>query len=568
MKLNARNEPSMTRRLSTQVLIVGAGPVGITLAMDLARRSIAVTVVEQRARGEPPSVKCNHVAARTMEIFRRLGVARTVRNAGLPADYPNDISFRTTTTGIEFARIPIPCRADRYTAKDGPDTWWPTPEPPHRINQIYLEPLLVDHAVSMPGVTLLNRTRVAGFVQTADRVVATAENLDDGETLEIACGYLVGCDGGHSEIRRQIGATLTGDAEVGRTQSTYIRAPSLIGRMQAKPAWSTQSLNLRRSANIFAIDGRQTWLIHNYLRPEETGFGAVDRDRCIRLILGVGSDFEYQVLGKEDWFGRRLLADRFRDRRVFICGDAAHIWVPFGGYGMNAGIADATNLAWMLAGVLAGWADPAILNAHEAERWPITEQVSKYAMGTAVALARQRSAVPPEIEDPGPAGDAARAVLGATLVALNTPQYCCGGLNFGSFYERSPIIAYDGETAPGYTMYDFTPSTVPGCRTPHVWLSDGRSLYDAMGDGFTLLRFDRAAEVDTIVAAARVRRVPLSVLDVASEETSGLYRHKLVLSRPDQHVAWRGDSVPSNAMGLIDRVRGAGHDAAAFSPSP
>jgi 2-polyprenyl-6-methoxyphenol hydroxylase-like FAD-dependent oxidoreductase len=550
--------PLTTRRLSTSVVVVGAGPVGITLAMDLAWRGIDVTVVEQRARGEPPSVKCNHVAARTMEIFRRLGVARAVRQAGLPADYPNDVAFRTTITGIEFARIPIPCRAERYTAKGGPDTWWPTPEPPHRINQIFLEPVLVDHAAAMPGLTLLNRTRVVQFTQSPDRVVATAEDLDSGETLEIAGSYLVGCDGGHSEIRRQIGARLTGDAQVGRTQSTYISAPSLIGRMQGKPAWSTQSLNPRRSANVFAIDGRATWLIHNYLRPDETDFDAVDRDRCIRLILGVDQTFEYTVLGKEDWFGRRMLADRFRDRRVFICGDAAHIWVPFGGYGMNAGIADATNLAWMLAGVLIGWADPAILDAYTAERWPITEQVSKYAMGTALALARQRSAVPPEIEDPGPAGDAARTALGATVVGLNTPQYCCGGLNFGSFYADSPIIAYDGEAAPGYTMYDFTASTVPGCRTPHLWLRDQRSLYDAMGSGFTLLRFDRATDVDTIVAAARARRLPLSVLDVASDEAAGPYDHKLVLSRPDQHVAWRGNTAPADAMGLVDRVRGAG----------
>jgi 2-polyprenyl-6-methoxyphenol hydroxylase-like FAD-dependent oxidoreductase len=548
----------VTRRLFTSVLIVGAGPVGITLAIDLAWRGIDVTVAESRARGEPPSVKCNHVAARTMEIFRRLGVACTVRDAGLPADYPNDVAFRTTTTGIEFARIPIPCRAERYTATGGPDTGWPTPEPPHRINQIYLEPLLVDYAAAMPGVTLLNRVRVDGFAQSADRVVATAQDLDSGEALEIACVYMVGCDGGRSEIRRRIGASLTGDAVVGRTQSTYIRAPSLIERMQAKPAWSTQSMNPRRSANVFAIDGRETWLIHNYLRPEETDFDAVDRDRCLRLILGVGPEFEYEVLGKEDWIGRRMLADRFRHRRVFICGDAAHIWVPFGGYGMNAGIADATNLSWMLAGVLMGWADPAILDAYEAERWPITEQVSKYAMGVALATARERGAVPTEIEDAGPAGDAAREALGATMVALHTPQFCCGGLNFGSFYERSPIVAYDGEAAPGYTMYDFTPSTVPGCRTPHVWLRDGRSLYDAMGGWFALLRLDPSADVDTIVAAAQARRLPLSVLDVVSDEVAGLYGHKLVLSRPDQHVAWRGDAAPADAMGLVDRVRGAG----------
>jgi 2-polyprenyl-6-methoxyphenol hydroxylase-like FAD-dependent oxidoreductase len=540
----------------TSVLIVGAGPVGITLAMDLAWRGIDVTVVERRARDEPPSVKCNHVAARTMEIFRRLGVARTVRDAGLPATYPNDVTFRTAATGIEFGRIPIPCRADRYTATGGPDTWWPTPEPPHRINQIYLEPLLVAHAAARPSVKLLNRAQVVGFTQSAGGVIATVEDVDSGARFDITCAYMVGCDGGHSEIRRLIGATLTGDAVVGRTQSTYIRAPSLLGLMQGAPAWSTQVMNPRRSANIFAIDGRETWLIHNYLRPEEADFAAVDRDRCIRLILGVGDDFTYDILGQEDWIGRRMVADRFRDRRVFICGDAAHIWVPFAGYGMNAGIADAMNLSWMLAGVLTGWADPAILDAHEAERWPITEQVSKYAMGTALALARQRGAVPAEIEDDGPAGAVAREALGHALVALHTPQFCCGGLNFGSFYDQSPIIAYDGEAAPAYTMDRFTPSTVPGCRTPHVWLRDGRSLYDAMGFGFTLLRFDRSADADTIVSAARACRVPLSVLDVESD-TAEVYQHRLVLSRPDQHVAWRGDAPPPNAGRLLDLLRGA-----------
>ena len=543
--------------IATSVLIVGAGPVGITLAMDLAWRGIDVTVAEIRHRGEPPSVKCNHVSARSMEIFRRLGVARTLRNAGLPADFPNDISFRTTATGKEFARIPIPCRADRYTSKDGPDTHWPTPEPPHRINQIFLEPLLVAHAAAMPDLRLLNRTRVTGFTQNDEGVMATAENLDTGEPLEISCAYMIGCEGAQSEVRQKIGAKFLGDPEISRTQTTYIRAPALLGLMRQKPAWSNQSFNPRRSGNMFAIDGRETWLIHNYLRPDEIVFSAVDRDVCIRQILGVGPDFHYEILAQEDWIGRRMLADRFRERRVFICGDAAHIWVPFGGYGMNAGIADATNLSWQLAGVLKGWADPAILDAHTAERHPITEQVSHYAMNTAMALARQRAAVPPEIEDDSPAGEAAREKLGRVLVEMNTPQFCCGGLNFGSFYDASPIIAYDGEPAPAYTMENFTPSTVPGCRTPHLWLRDGRSLYDALGPDFSLLRFDRSAPVDSLLQAAHQRALPLTLVDVDSDEAAGLYRHRLLLSRPDQHVAWRGDAPPADPRHLIDLVRGA-----------
>ncbi len=546
----------MTDKLDTTVLIVGAGPVGLTLALDLASRGIEVTVAEIRRRDEPPSVKCNHVSARSMEIFRRLGVARTVRATGLPDDYPNDVSYRTTTTGMELTRIPIPSRRERFTAS-GPDTWWPTAEPPHRINQIYLEPILLEHGFGTAGIRILNRTQVDGLEQDEGFVTASATDLDSSRKMSIRARYMVGCDGGRSLVRKAIGAKFTGDAVVQRVQSTYIRAPRLIDMLQAPPAWAMFSLNPRRSGNVYAIDGVEKWLIHNYLRDDEADFDSVDRDWAIRTILGVGEDFEYEVLNKEDWFGRRLVADKFRDRRIFICGDAAHLWVPYAGYGMNAGIADAANLSWLLAAHLNGWAPESILEAHEAERLPITEQVSHFAMNHAHKMARQRGSVPEHIEEPGPEGDRQRAELGRRAYDLNVQQYCCGGLNFGYYYDRSPIIVYDGQKQPDYSMYDFEPSTVPGCRTPHLWLKDGRSLYDAMGDGFTLLRSDPSVDVSDLVTAARARDVPLSVLDLNPEEAGELYREKLVLSRPDRHVAWRGDETPADATALIDAVRGA-----------
>lgn len=547
----------MGRKLQAQVLVVGAGPVGLTLAMDLAQRGADVLVAEIRHRGEPPNVKCNHVSARTMEIFRRLGIAQAVRDAGLPADYPNDVAYRTTFTGEELSRIPIPARRDRYTARGGPDTWWPTPEPPHRINQIYLEPVLFAQAEATPGLRILNRTRIDDFVQDADGATATGVHLDTGEALEIRCDYLVGCDGGKSGVRKKIGAKLSGTDVVGRVQSTWFRAPDLLQRAKHPPAWATFSLNPRRSGNVYAIDGRETFLLHNYLKAGETEFDAVDRDWAIRTILGVGADFRYEIISKEDWVGRRLVAERFRDRRVFICGDAAHLWIPMAGYGMNAGIADAMDLSWLLAARLKGWATEEALAAYEAERQPITEQVSQFAMNHAIALQKEREGVPPGIEAPGAEGDAARAAAGRALYDLNVKQYCCGGLNFGYFYERSPLIAYDGEAPPAYSMDRFTPSTVPGCRTPHVWLDDGRSLYDALGPDYTLLRLDPEASTAALEEAAARRGVPLRVLDVASREAKAIYRHKLVLSRPDQHVAWRGDRIPADPLTLVDRIRGA-----------
>jgi 2-polyprenyl-6-methoxyphenol hydroxylase-like FAD-dependent oxidoreductase len=546
--------PEMT---GCDVLIVGAGPVGLTLAIDLGWRGIDVTVVETRARAAPPEPKCNHVAARTMEIFRRLGLAAQVRSAGLPADYPHDIAYRTTFTGPELTRIPIPCRRDRFKTKDGPDCNWPTPEPPHRINQIFLEPILFEHAAAQKRIHIINRTSVEDVVIEDTSATVGLRDLETGAVRRLSCRYLIGCDGARSVVRKAIGAELTGDAVVQRVQSTYIRAPGLIALQQHERAWGTGAINPRRSGMVYAIDGTERWLVHNYMKPGEGDFDSVDRDACIRTILGVGADFRYDIISKEDWYGRRLIAERFRDRCAFIAGDAAHIWVPYAGYGMNAGIADAMNLSWLLAAHLNGWAPSAILDAYEAERWPITSQVSRFAMSHAEAEMRRRGAVPDEIEDPGPRGEHARLEVGRLAYEINVQQYACEGLNFGTYYDRSPIIAYDGSEHPAYTMNLYTPSTVPGCRTPHLWRGDGSSLYDAMGPEFTLLRFDAAVDVTALELAARFRNTPLKILDVEQPNSAIFSGSALVLSRPDQHVAWRGDRLPTDPLAMIDRVRGA-----------
>jgi len=547
----------MNPTYDADVFVAGAGPVGLTLAMDLSARGLRTVLAEPRRFAEPPNVKCNHVSARSMEVFRRLGIAGALRDAGLPPDYPNDVVFRTSMTGSELTRIRIPCRRDRYTDTSGPDGWWPTPEPPHRINQIYLEPILLRHAAALPGVTLHNRTQVVDFTQDDDGVTVVLRKLDDGSLRQLRARYLVGCDGGSSTVRKLMGSSLEGTAVIQRVQSTYIRAPKLAQQMHDRPAWCHYSVNPRRCGTVFAIDGQQTWLVHNHLSVDEAEFDAVDRDWAIRQILGVDEHFDYEVISKEDWVGRRLVATRFRNGRVFIAGDAAHLWVPYAGYGMNAGIADAMNLSWHLAAQLHGWAAPAALDAYERERQPITEQVSQFAMNHAQAMIKARRAVPENIEAPGAEGEAMRATVGEEAYQLNVQQFCCAGLNFGYFYDASPLITYDGEPAPAYSMGSFTASTVPGCRAPHLWLRDGRSLYDALGADYTLLRTQPDVDVASLLAAARSRGVPLKLLDLHGEVLPPEYQHALLLCRPDQHIAWRGQRVPDDALGLVDTLRGA-----------
>jgi len=548
---------AMADVLNTPVAIAGGGPTGLCLAMDLADRGVDCIVIERRPAGEPPSVKCNHVASRTMEAFRRLGFVKQVREAGLPADYPNDVVIRTRATGHELTRIHIPCRRDRYTDRSGPDGWWPTPEPPHRINQLFLEPILFENAAARPRVTMLNRTEFVGLVQDQSGVTVEVRDLETGKLFSIRADYLVGCDGGSSQVRREIGSSLSGRDVIQRVQSSYIRAPDLIGRITKPDAWMSYLYAPERAGNLLAIDGRETWLIHNYLLPHEADFESVDRDACIRLLLGVGADFQYELLGKEDWIGRRLVADRFQDRRVFICGDAAHLWVPYAGYGMNAGIADALNLSWKLAARVKGWAPETILDAYHSERQPITDQVSRFAMNHAEQAIRERTSVPADIEDEAPEAAEARRRIGEAAYRLHVQQFACAGLNFGYYYDASPLVVEDGEPQPAYTMFDYTPSSVPGCRTPHFWLRDGRSLYDAFGPYFTLLRFDPSVDVSSLMSAAVDAGLPLKLLDIEADEIPEAYRHSLVLNRPDHHVAWRGNQAPADPVGLIDRVRGA-----------
>ena len=540
----------------TQVAIVGAGPVGLCLALDLAWRGIRVVLVEQRPAGQPPSVKCNHIASRTMEAFRRLGFVHRIRSAGLPDDYPNDVTVRTRATGYELTRIHIPCRRTRYTDKSGTDGWWPTPEPAHRINQIYFEPILFAEAAAREQILILNDCRVEEVHQDDAGARLTAAHLVTGERIEIAAQFVVGCDGGRSLTRRAIGATLQGDESIQRVQSSFIRAPGLIDALTKPDAWMSYLYAPERAGNLVAIDGKQLWLVHNYLLPGEADFDSVDRDACIRLLLGVDASFSYELLAKEDWIGRRLVVDKLRDRRIFICGDAAHLWVPYAGYGMNAGIADALNLSWQLAAHLNGWAPSSVLDGYEIERLPITEQVSRFAMRHAIGAIAERTSIPQDIEDPTPEGAAVRQRVGAAAYGLHVQQFACAGLNYGYYYVDSPLIRYDDEPAPPYSMDRYSPSSVPGCRLPHLWLRDGRSLYDLLGREFTLLRFDPTVDVGPWLDAARRRRMPLELLDLDFGGIPDPYRHALCIARPDGHVAWRGARSPEDADRLLATLTG------------
>lgn len=538
------------------IIVVGAGPVGMCAAIEAGRRGRHVLMLERREAENPAGAKCNTVAARSMETFRLLGVADEVAEAGLPDDFPTDVICATSVTGPELTRLELPSRRERGKPRFG-HTMWRAAEPMVRISQIYLEPILKRAMLATPGVTAHFGAEVTEVVQDTNGVSVTA-TLADGAERRFRAQYLIGCDGGRSLVRKTIGAKLTGDAEIARTRSTLISAPDLKALWGARrPAWMSWIVNHNARGIVVAIDGRDTWLVHRPLPADETEFEAVDFDASIRAVLGVDGDFEYQVINHEDWIGRRMVADRMRDGRVFIAGDAAHLWVPFAGYGMNAGIADAMNAAWKICNVLDGWAGPAMLDAYEAERQPITEQVSRHAMQSMLDTVEAigKGPVPKVFSSRyNPIGIVMRAVMARRIGPLNDAQFLPEGLNFGYFYDHSPLIVEDGP-APDFSMGSHTPSTVPGCRLPHFEI-DGRPVMDLLGPAYSLLRLDPSVEVTRLVDAARTAGMPLKLVDAIAPASDPAFTTKLILVRRDQHVAWRGDAVPADPAKLVARLCG------------
>lgn len=531
------------------VLIIGGGPVGLSLGMDLASRGVETLILEQRAAMEAPEPRCNHVSARTMEVFRRLGVADKVRASGLPADYPHDVAYVTSMFGHELGRVRIPSRANRFNDAGYADGGWPTPEPPHRINQVYLEPVLFRHATTFDKLTIVSNFRAQSITQLGTSVQVSGIDLSSGEARQFEAQFVAGCDGASSMVRKMLGVKLQGDDGLMYSMMATITAPGLLAKAGCNPAWMYWILNPRQLGAVIALDGADEWVVNAfYSTPQdEANF---DWNAAIRRCIG--NDVDFTIHTQKPWVGRRLLADKFSVGNVFLLGDAAHNWIPMAGYGMNAGIADAANLAWKLAAVINGWADPGLLPTFEAERRPILDQVSSIA-----ALVRRKNnlEISPEVEEASTAGDACRAQLGSYMVENDGPQFACIGLNFGYYYEGSPAIAYDGGQPPAYTIGTYTPSTCPGCRVPHIWLDDKSSLYDHLGPGYSLLRC-ASIDVSALQDAAQAAGVPLRVIDLDGQSEASIYDMPLILVRPDQHVAWRGTDLPAKPEQLIAQIRG------------
>jgi 2-polyprenyl-6-methoxyphenol hydroxylase-like FAD-dependent oxidoreductase len=527
----------------TSVIIVGGGPCGLTLAIELGRRGIHAVLVDQKA-STAVSPQANATQARTMEHFRRLGFADEVRALGLPKDYPTDIAYFTRYGGIELARFRLPSARQVGEMARNLSGSWSTSELPHRVSQKYVETVLQRHAAAEPSISLNYGWQLQDFSEAVYGVTARVKNLQSGETRTLEAQYLIGVDGARSTVRRQLNIRLGGETGVvrdffgGKMVAVYLRAPDFYRVMRHDRAWMYWAFNPTRRSWLAAVDGKEEFALHTQLKPGEDE--TVSEERARELFSQLTTvPLDIDVIAVDTWIaGHALVAESFGEGRVYIGGDAAHLFTPAGGLGYNTAVEDAVNLAWKLATAVRGKAGPSLLASYAYERRKVAVRNTGYAGQFASEIG---NFVPhPALESDTPEGTAARALAGEFINAYVRREFDIPGVTFGGRYDGSPIIVADGSVPPQDAANVYVPTASPGGRPPHVWLEDGRSLFDLFGPEWTLLQLGgdptRSAG---FIAAARRFGIGLTTLNLDCPPARELYESDLILIRPDQIVAWR-----------------------------
>lgn len=515
----------------TEVLIVGAGPVGLTLAIDLGQRGVRCTLVERnQAPGRLPKMeRCN---ARTMEIYRRLGIAEQIRDAGYPRDEPMDVFIVTSLAEPPLLHRAYPSVGELQAQGRQRNDGGAPLEPYHLISQYTLEPLLKSVAERTPNVTVRFGCELTEFVQDEDGVSASVVDSQDG-AQEIRARYLVGCDGGASTVRKQLGIRLSGEGNILRLRQALFRCDDLYGRIP-----------MGRGRHYHVADDQETQIVVQDDCRHFTMHSVVADDAQMvekfRRVVGLPIEFETLYVG--EWTQHLLLADRYCEGRVFLAGDSAHLVIPTGGLGMNTGVGDAIDLSWKLAATLAGWGGPNLLGSYQRERRQIGARnvaASRYA---ANGKRTWRAAYRPDIGERTAEGARTRANLVRIAEVEQRKVNEQTGTELGYRYLDSPLIWPEPGESPDPDSYSYRPTTWPGARLPHVWLADGSALHDRIGPGYTLLRLG-GTRTDTSGLAACMRELgaPLAVIEIGDAAPREVYGCDLLLLRPDLHVVWRGN---------------------------
>lgn len=535
----------MTQTIKTPVLIVGAGPIGLTMAIDLAYNGIECLIVE-KSDGRINHPKIGTIVTRTMEFFRRWGFVERIRTSGFPEDYKLAIMFCTSMTGHLLEKDAYPSTAETALQPF-------TPHKRQRCPQMWLDPILQDVAREQAEVDLRFGHTLEGFEDTDGGVIATVRN-PEGEMVTVEAQYMVACDGALSSVRIGLGIPMLGNPKLNYSIGILFKCPDLVrqthfGELERAILVGPQGT----WGNLTVIDGSELWRVTIFGSEERFDIKTFDAEDWVRKALG-SADIPFEVLTVVPWRRTELVAEHYRKGHVFVAGDAAHTMSPTGGMGVNTGFGDVMDLGWKLAATLQGWGGERLLDSYEVERRPVATRNA--AFSTHNFKTWNAPVDTSGINEEGPKGDALRAQIGAALKENTRSDWQSWGIQLGYRYEGSPICVADG-TAPTPDEYtNYVQTARPGHRAPHAWLSEGRSTLDLFGRDFVLLDFGaERREVDNFVAAAAQRQVPLRVERIDNAEIAMLYEQPLVLVRPDGHVAWRGHA-GADVGWILDIARG------------
>jgi len=552
-------QPSPAVR-ETDVLIAGGGPCGLMLANELGRRGVRCLVVDAKA-DTAFNPQANATQARTMEHFRRLGFAHEIRALGLPADHPTDIAYFTRYAQHELSRISLPTAAEALVRIKSMTGSWSAAELPHRVSQKFVEQALRRHAQGWPSVEVRYGCTLERFADDGASVSATVRPTDGAAAQEVRAKFLVGADGARSLVRRTLGIEWGGVTGIqrefmgGKMFAIYLRAPAFLSALPHAKAWMYVAVNHQRRAFMASVDGVSEYAFHAAIRPDEDADNWTEEDARRVFAEAVGVDIPIEILSMGTWLaGHALVAQKFQRGRVFIAGDAAHLFTPTGGLGYNTAVEDAVNLGWKLASVIQGRAPATLLDSYEAERKPLAERNTAYARRFADSVGL--FSAKPELEVASAQGAAERERAARHFNEHAKLEFNIPGVTFGGRYDASPVIVGDGATLPPDEPNAYIPTASPGGRPPHAWLEDGSSLYDHFHSEWTLLALGSdAPDTSAFESAAKALSMDLRVVRMAQSSLRELYEAPLALIRPDQIVAWRGEPAV-DAQSVLMRVIG------------
>ncbi|MEO7404986.1 MAG: FAD-dependent monooxygenase [Burkholderiales bacterium] len=538
--------------IDTPILIVGAGPVGLVLAKELAHHGVRSMIVE-RNLDTTRWPKMDITNCRSMELLRRLGLDEGLRTVGVPSHFSFDVLFSTGLLGHEITRWSLPSvDAWRSRIRTQNDGTLPS-EPYQRCSQEVFEAWMKKLCEANPLIEVRSGWRLDSLAQDSEQVTATVTDTVSGETHSIHARHLVGCDGATSAVRKTLGVSLDGRPVRRRGRLVHFKSRDLAALHAHGQFWH---IFFAKSATIISQDEVDTFTVQRYfpLDVDPTDF---DSEEVVADALGRKITID-RVLVTSVWQPQLLLAQTYRIGRVFLAGDSAHQNIPTGGYGMNTGLGDAVSIGWKLAAVENGWGGPRLLDAYEAERRPVAARNIARSDRHADVHVEWRKHIKPDLVHADSAAGAAHRTELAQLIQDLRGENEEHGIELGYRYEASPVVIHESGTPPRWEHRNYVPTTWPGGRPPSVILEDGTALFDRFGPEFTLLDFAGYGRADALLSAAKSRGVPLKHVVVRDQHARELYERDLVLLRPDQHVAWRGDHVPDDPGAVIDTVRGIG----------